>query len=312
MNVDLEQGYGTAFNERIVQGNRFWKRAKNDHGCKKLEQEIQWYTFCFAKTMPISIPRIYSMEAPRCIEMEFYKNYSPLYEVYWNSTPDVRQYIVKQVSRSLDALHNVETKTVSKEIIERDLQCETVEKIQLRFHDIKECIDSTPIVSVEKIPLLSMEQLLAYIGKKIKMFQQDLPLTYYFLHGDCQFSNVLYNKETQDLLFVDPRGYFGNTKLFGLPQYDSAKLLFALTGYDVFDKMIVESLDIQNGDLTLPAIPMEKGVLSSITFEVILMLTIWLANAHCFRSNPAKTVLSHSYARYLGTLVYMSDTSLIK
>ena len=34
-----------------------------------------------------------------------------------------------------------------------------------------------------------------------------------------------------EIIFIDPRGYFGNTKLYGLKQYDFAKLLFGLSGY---------------------------------------------------------------------------------
>ena len=61
--------------------------------------------------------------------------------------------------------------------------------------------------------------------------------TYSLIHGDCQFSNILIHKNN-DIKFIDPRGYFGNTMLFGIPEYDIAKVFFALSGYDHFDNQI--------------------------------------------------------------------------
>ncbi len=38
------------------------------------------------------------------------------------------------------------------------------------------------------------------------------------------------------VVFIDPRGYFGTTRLFGDPAYDWAKLLYSLlTNYDQFN-----------------------------------------------------------------------------
>jgi hypothetical protein len=252
------------------------------------------------------------MDPPWSIEMHYYKHYVPLYEVYWKATPSVRRRLLDKVNSHLNLLHSSTSKPVSKQLFVQDIFIEAIKKVRERYEDVRDCIEATPIVSVNGALLLSFEQILAYIQRKLEVLHQTLPSTYCLIHGDCQFSNVMINPGTEDLLFVDPRGYFGTTNLVGVPQYDSAKVLFALTGYDVFDKLVVESLCIENGDLTLPEIPLEEGIWASITLEVVLMLSIWLANAHCFQANPAKAVLSHSYARYLATLVYRSDRSEIK
>lgn len=60
------------------------------------------------------------------------------------------------------------------------------------------------------------------------------PQDFCFIHGDPTFSNMLVAGER--VVFIDPRGYFGTTKLYGDPAYDWAKLLYSLlTNYDQFN-----------------------------------------------------------------------------
>ena len=56
-----------------------------------------------------------------------------------------------------------------------------------------------------------------------------------FIHGDPTFSNMLMLGER--VVFIDPRGYFGTTRMFGDPAYHWAKLLYSLlTNYDQFNR----------------------------------------------------------------------------
>jgi GTP:adenosylcobinamide-phosphate guanylyltransferase len=60
------------------------------------------------------------------------------------------------------------------------------------------------------------------------------PQAFCFIHGDPTFSNMLVSGDR--VVFIDPRGYFGTTKLLGDPAYDWAKLLYSLlTNYDQFN-----------------------------------------------------------------------------
>ena len=56
-----------------------------------------------------------------------------------------------------------------------------------------------------------------------------------FIHGDCTFSNLMIRDSGEPVL-IDPRGYFGYTKLFGDERYDWAKLYYSVVGnYDKFN-----------------------------------------------------------------------------
>jgi hypothetical protein len=60
---------------------------------------------------------------------------------------------------------------------------------------------------------------------------------YNFCHGDLNGSNIMVNPITMDVKFIDPRGYFGNTKLYGWKEYEYSKLLYCLSGYDDFNNL---------------------------------------------------------------------------
>lgn len=68
------------------------------------------------------------------------------------------------------------------------------------------------------------------------LFEQYQCEKFEFLHGDCTFSNILLD-ETGKPVFIDPRGYFGYTELYGDANYDWAKLYYSIVGnYDQFNR----------------------------------------------------------------------------
>ena len=74
---------------------------------------------------------------------------------------------------------------------------------------------------------------------------------------------------------------------------------------DVFDNMVVEELRVVDGDnlildpiFLVPDPPLKRGG-DKVT---MITLSIWLANAHCFKQTPLKAMYSYFYACYLATL----------
>ena len=62
-----------------------------------------------------------------------------------------------------------------------------------------------------------------------------LPEKFEFIHGDCTFSNIMLRKDITPV-FIDPRGYFGTTELYGDSNYDWVKLNYSLySNYDQFN-----------------------------------------------------------------------------
>lgn len=60
-------------------------------------------------------------------------------------------------------------------------------------------------------------------------------------HGDACFSNMMYNKTTRTLKFIDPKGAINESDLWMNPYYDIAKLSHSICGrYDYFNNDMVD------------------------------------------------------------------------
>ena len=297
-------GYGSYFNDIYYDSHTLIKKVKNEYGRSKLKNEIQFYEYIKESECLFPAPIIYSYnDSELC--MKYYPNHIPLYKIYNDISDNKKSILNKQIQNNLNVLHSSSIKPVSKHTYTNDLILETSTKLLERIVDVIPIIKEYPIVKVNNIILRSFDELLGLIKTKIDYYiSLKSEYTYVPIHGDCQFNNILYNIETSDMIFIDPRGYFGSSTVFGIPEYDFAKVMFALTGYDVFDNMEIDSLKIEGTNLILNNIYLEKDVLQVESFTRYLVLSIWLGNAHCFKDTPLKAAYSYYYAMYLGTLVY--------
>ena len=70
-----------------------------------------------------------------------------------------------------------------------------------------------------------------------RIVKKYFPTQFHLIHGDPTFSNIMIKNEEVDPVFIDPRGYFGNSKFYGDRDYDWAKLYYSLVGnYDQFNR----------------------------------------------------------------------------
>ena len=163
----------------------------------------------------------------------------------------------------------------------------------------------TYINKINNIKFIPFYDLIKLINNEIYKIVNSMD-EYYFvpIHGDCQFNNILYNVDTDDIIFIDPRGYFGKSEIFGILEYDTAKINFALTGYDEFDNRIIDNLDITDDNINIIINILDNNIILEKNICNLLMLSIWLSNSHCFINNEKKTMYSYYIARYLGTLYF--------
>jgi hypothetical protein len=306
------EGYGSQFNTILYDDHCIKKIAKNEYGIEKIKKEILFYSYLRNNPVIFPLPYICSVE-DNGYTMKYYKNHIPLYKVYSTYSSEKRASILNMIYTHLDRLHST-SHNVLKEVVERDVLYEVVTKIRTRYDSV--CNNIAPymfIDSVNSIKLLSFDTIMSRLREKILDYLNSKDShTYSIIHGDCQFNNVLYNEEINDIVFIDPRGYFGLTDIYGLPEYDTAKVYFALSGYDIFDSMENCLLDIEGNNLRLPSISLEDSFLDCPLIIKYLLVSIWLGNAHCFKKNPEKAAFSYFYAIYLGTRVFNEEMSLIK
>lgn len=229
----------------ISEKGNLMKRALTDQGKEIMKKEANWYRFLcnhpFNEDFDLPIPKIRALQ-PEYMIMEYLKEYTPLY-LHLNklqNSGSIREIedILHKVMEEVKILNSIEKKEVTAISFLTDLKYEIHEKIAERMRKIKPFLDSIPQLKVVNgIQIKSFEAVM----KRVKeIMLEEYPLqekhTYHFIHGDLNFSNILIHPNSHLIKFIDPRGYFGKTLLMGPKEYDEAKVLYGISGYDSFNQ----------------------------------------------------------------------------
>lgn len=289
-------GYGSSFNELNIHGEIIKKRSVDT---EKIQKEMAFYRYVERNGINFPMVDILAFHDDG-YDMKYLYSWIPLYKMY-NGTDKVYKY--------LDMLHSHEVHSVSKEYFIQQLIYEIDEKIKMRYEKIREILKKySHVTHVNDRKVMDFYNLLDHINNKlIDIVSTWNTFNFVPVHGDCQFNNILTNGE--DIVFIDPRGYYGKSVIFGMKEYDYAKVLLALTGYDEFDNRNIDTLDITNHSIRVKLNPLEDNIFNNSEFVVLLMLNIWLGNAHSFSNNETKMVYSYFIALYLGT-TYIEENHL--
>lgn len=168
-----------------------------------------------AKIKPTFFPKI------KKIEKNFY--YYPFWngEIFYESgNPDQFKKLLNILDQKFWTSYSVKSNTIKK-LCKTFYYDKTLSRIKL-FFDENNDFEFPKFVNGKPFP--SFEKLL----KKIpwKTLFDGIPC---FIHGDLNFSNILYNKQTDKFLFIDWRQDFAGEISFGDLYYDLAKLYAGIT-----------------------------------------------------------------------------------
>lgn len=215
------------FNEITVKDGKLTKKCVNENYDHLIKTECDWYEK--AKSLGLdSIPTIYELDKENNkIVMEYLDGSSTLASrlISIKDNNDLVANFLNSYMNVLDKMHMSDKKEISKNDWKDDAFKEFYTKVIDRCQRI-----SHMIVGYDN------DELLNIIGYAFDLIMTNVKVdSYEFIHGDLNGSNVLVTKDGQ-LKFIDPRGYFGMTKMYGPSVYDFAKVLYALYGYDRFNK----------------------------------------------------------------------------
>ena len=280
-------------------------QSKNEYGNFKINKEIAFFKYLINNAITFPIPKIYNFE-PNGYTMQYLSDYSPLYTTFPSLSTQKQNELLLKINSTLDSLHSNTTKSISKNEYTDCLIYETFTKIKERYLQIETIVQQYSFIKrVNGIEILSLNDILDKIKNKVVNYINNLSsYNISVIHGDCQFNNILYNQSDDDIVFIDPRGYFGHLDVFGPAQYDLAKIKFALSGYDIFDNMEINSVNIDGDNITIPNIFItnDTNLFEKDDIVSTLTISIWLGNAHCFKNNIPKAIFSYFYSIYLATL----------
>jgi len=299
----------------IIDNNKLLKKSINDKGNIIIKNEKDWYKYIYnlyETNLKKNIPKIYKYYEYGFL-MEYKKNYIPLYQ-FLDIVNDMnlKQTILDNIFNKLNILHNIEYKEQSRLVFFNDLKKEIHDKVINRKKIINDLLNYFGNIQyVNDLKILSFENIIEKCKNIIIKYYDALNIyKYSIIIGDCNFSNILINPdETSDIVFIDPRGYYGETKIHGIKEYDISKLFYAISGYDKFNAKYfnIEYIDNENQSIKFNIEPIlfDKNITNKYFNKVhkAFIVIHWLSLAEYNKNNIWKCVASYYYGLYLGTLL---------
>ncbi|CAL1777822.1 hypothetical protein BRC2024_QFGIOCBO_CDS_0170 [Acinetobacter phage vB_AbaM_PhT2-v2] len=280
------------FNQVTMASGVVYKAAINEKGRQLQKEELAWY----AKVDSPALPKILDhRETDKMMSFKMERIIGkPMFEVY---TPELLPKILETLK--FDKMPEF----TSREQIINDYQYEVIDKVMSRCDEIKGVIKSFgDIEYVNNVKIGRLETMLKQAFAHLTYEANDKD--YYVIHGDPNFSNIMLD-QNGDVRLIDPRGYFGKTKIYGPRIYDEAKVLYALTGYDKFNSdHMWGGLAINGNAATINIESLSVTSLHSKYFNEyhhLWVAVIWIALAGYFKNNPLKSVSAFYYGMYLLT-----------
>jgi GTP:adenosylcobinamide-phosphate guanylyltransferase/thiamine kinase-like enzyme len=212
------------FNKITVDGGALTKEPMDERGRGLARLERKWYETAAAKGVT-NIPRIYSAE-PLVMERIDGKN---IHE-YDGLPLDAKRAILRKLTDALKNLHALERVSVDTFSVREAYYGKTMDRLA-KIRDL------VPFADRGTITVNGRECRNVYRHKRDleRLLDGLRPGTFAFIHGDCTFSNLMLKNDAEPV-FIDPRGYFGYTEMYGDPNYDWAKLYYSVVGnYDRFN-----------------------------------------------------------------------------
>ncbi len=224
----LEQVICRPFNQISIQGECFVKKPIDTQGEVLAEKEKAWYHHVQAHNLTC-IPKIYDFSP---LTMEVLSG-GAIHLQKDLPFPE-KEALMKKIIANLQTLHQIEGTEKERQTdyfsIKEAYFTKTMKRLQqvrdlIPFADQKEII-----INGKTCPNVFFHQ--RELEKAVESYECK---EFALIHGDSTFSNMMLDSKGAPV-FIDPRGYFGHTDLFGDPNYDWAKLYYSFFGnYDQFN-----------------------------------------------------------------------------
>lgn len=221
----LRHSQGTArfFNEIRMEVDTVTKVARDPRYAHLLEKEADWYRHVTSLGYA-HCPALLSQE-PFTIERVDGQHPYPMIEG--------REHTLESIADALSDLHALESAPAVPEAVRETYWTKTVDRVDSTAALIPNIDEPELVINglrcrnwLHPDHRDGLERIVA--GLECAEFR--------LIHGDPTFSNTLVGPDGKVWL-IDPRGYFGSSRLYGDPLYDWAKLYYSVAGdYDAFNR----------------------------------------------------------------------------
>lgn len=235
----LEKNVCRPFNSIEEVDGKIVKKGITPQREKLAIDEKNWYRELIIRGYK-RIPKIFSFEPLTMEKVDGINIFKA------NLTESEKKIVLKNFVDALIELHHIGESAVDYYALKNNYYTKTIDRIA-------KVRDMIPFADQREITIngRTVKNVFFYKDKFKLLIEEILYDTKFTLiHGDCTFSNSLINKDLQ-IKFIDPRGYFGNVKIYGDEYYNWAKLYYSAVGnYDQFNNKKF-LLDISNSEVIL-------------------------------------------------------------
>ena len=298
------------FIDEISENNKIFRRSKNDTGINIIKKEIDFYKFiaknAALKLFFFSIFQIYE----NGYVLENKNNFQEIFLISTKNNISENEKIIENIFNKLHIIHNSVQQNMPKIEFLNNIKIIFYEKTIHKIKNIQFILDYFPkFKKVNNIFIDSFEKTIKKLCKNIFDYYTILEdYQYNLIHGDCIFSNILYNsinKENNnniEIIFKNPTGYFGNKNTIGLKDYDFSKILFSIYGYN---KFFIKEIKKDELIINIPELNISNHYIKKKFNKIhyIFMIINWFHVAELNKKNIYKCILSYYYALYLATLL---------
>lgn len=316
--------YKTRYFNKIfdLSDNQIAKQSTCDYGNKIITYEMAFYKHHNLD----NVPKIIEFGENYYI-MKKILNSKNAIDFFHSLQADEQSNFITKLLHQLSKIHNADFIYISKDELINDIQIEFNEKVCNRVNNVLpllKCFNNVKSVN-DRVIVHSHEFIINHLYKKIRnhfineAFEDHLSekensekRKYQTIHGDCHLSNILVDAN-HDAWFIDPRGYFGETKLYGLVEYDISKIVYSLSGFDEINRNDNYFFTIDERDNM--CVNISNNVDSHLHLfeehskDILICMTIlhWFGLTDYSKNNIHKCVSSYYYAIYLYHFYFMNQ-----
>lgn len=211
------------FNRVRAEDGIFIKEPIDAQGERLAKLECAWYEKAVKGNSAI-LPKIYGT---RPLRMEHIRGKN-IYE--YNLDYESKKRILEKLVLALEKLHASEEASSDPFSMKEAYFNKTMDRL-------RKIEDLVPFAREREIAVNGRRCRNVYYHKREleKRLEGLAGSRFSLIHGDCTFSNMMLREDANPVL-IDPRGYFGHTKLYGDARYDWAKMYYSIVGnYDRFN-----------------------------------------------------------------------------
>lgn len=212
------------FNRIEKNGGKLYKMPVDKQGEDLAIREQAWYKMLRGECFD-NLPEIYDYN-PLCMEDINGKN---IYE-YNNIPIDKKKMILYQIVDCLESVHRLGS-------VPSDEDSYKAAYLNKTYDRLKKVRFLVPFANDEYVTVNGRRcrNIFYHTDEVNELVMRYFPSEFKLIHGDCTFSNMMLKNDEVPVL-IDPRGYFGNTELYGDEAYDWVKLYYSvISNYDQFN-----------------------------------------------------------------------------